>query len=68
MIRAFQIAFAALALTGCADPLWHREGGCLNPWGGDFLALKSAWMRVKMKRIAQDWGANAPKEIWIYQP
>jgi hypothetical protein len=60
MQRAFQVLIAVIALliTGCADPLWHREGGCLNPWGGDFLALKSAWMRVKIKRIQEDWGVG----------
>ena len=33
------ILFFTLLLSGCADPLWHREGGILNPWGGEFLTV-----------------------------
>jgi hypothetical protein len=68
MQRLFQALIAIITLSGCADPLWHREGGCLNPWGGDFLGLKSAWMQVKIKRIEEDWGVSSQKKIWIYAP
>lgn len=49
---------AAIMCSGCADPLWEREGGCLNPWGGDFLGLRSAWKRVQIGRIEEDWGVG----------
>lgn len=28
-------------MIGCTnfDPLWEREGGILNPWGGEFLGI-----------------------------
>lgn len=61
MRHAIQIALAALALTGCADPLLHREGG-------DFLGLRSAWKRIQIRRIEQDWGVHKPKKVFIYQP
>jgi hypothetical protein len=60
MQRTFQAAIAFIAgfIAGCADPLWEREGRCLNPWGGDFLGLRSAWKRVQIKRIQEDWGVG----------
>lgn len=40
MNRLWLCVLAAIVLSGggCAEgPLWEREGGVLNPWGGEFL-------------------------------
>ena len=70
MIRALQFLLtltAALVCASCsADPLWEREGGFLNPWGGDFLGIQSARQRIKIRRIEQDWGVHKPHKPFIY--
>jgi hypothetical protein len=38
--RLWLWVLTAIVLSGggCAEgPLWEREGGVLNPWGGEFL-------------------------------
>lgn len=52
MTRALQLLLTLAAAIPCA--------GC--------KALAIASKRAEIRRIEQDWGANAPKEIWIYQP
>jgi len=61
ILQLFLVLLAAFLFAGCAaDPMWEREGGCLNPWGGDFLEIKSTWQRVKAKRqwaqFQREWG------------
>ncbi len=64
MTRVFQsllVITATVICAGCtADPLWEREGGVLNPWGGDFLGINSARQRAEIRRIEQDWGVHKP--------
>jgi len=64
MIRATQVTIVTLAAILCAscsaDPLWEREGGFLNPWGGDFLGITSAKQRIRYRQFIEDWGINKP--------
>lgn len=62
------IAAAAVCASCSADPLWEREGGYLNPWGGDFLGIQSARQRAEIARIEQDWGVHKPRQPFIYHP
>jgi hypothetical protein len=72
MTRLLQLLLtltAALVCASCtANPLWEREGGFLNPWGGDFLGIQSATQRAEIRRIEQDWAAHKPHNPFIYQP
>jgi hypothetical protein len=61
VLQSTLVITAAIVCAGCAaDPLWQREGGYLNPWGGDFLGLRSAQQRIQIRRIEQDWGVHKP--------
>lgn len=39
VLLGFLLAGCAGGDRGYEGPLWEREGGILNPWGGEFLDL-----------------------------